>query len=57
MSAKRTNNVLEFLEDQLKDIEAMRYEVCDKSDSPLQNIIDEIVTLYLSTIYKIKFLA
>ena len=57
MSAKRTNNVLEFLEDQLKDLEGMRYEVCDKSDSPLQNIIDEIVTLYLSTIYKIKFLA
>ena len=57
MSAKRTNNVLDFLEDQLKDLEGMRYEVCDKSDSPLQNIIDEIVTLYLSTIYKIKFLA
>lgn len=57
MSAKRTNNVLEFLEDQLKDIEAMRYEVCDKADTPLQNIIDEIVGLYLSTIYKIKFLA
>lgn len=57
MSAKRTNNVLEFLEDQLKDIESMRYEVCDKADTPLQNIIDEIVGLYLSTIYKIKFLA
>lgn len=57
MSAKRTNNVLEFLEDQVKDIEAMRYEVCDKTDSPLQNIIDEIVSLYLSTIYKVKFLA
>ena len=57
MSAKRTNNVLEFLEDQVKDIESMRYEVCDKTDSPLQNIIDEIVSLYLSTIYKVKFLA
>lgn len=57
MSAKRTNNVLEFLEDQVKDIEAMRYEVCDKTDTPLQNIIDEIVGLYLSTIYKVKFLA
>lgn len=57
MSAKRTNNVLEFLEDQVKDIEAMRYEVCDKTDTPLQNIIDEIVGLYLSTIYKVKYLA
>jgi hypothetical protein len=57
MSAKKTGNVIEFLEDQLKDIEGMRYECCDKSDTPLQNIIDEIVALYLSTLYKLKFLA
>jgi hypothetical protein len=35
----------------------MRYKVVDKSDSPLQNIIDEIVGLYLSTLYKLKYLA
>lgn len=35
----------------------MRYKVCDKSDSALQNIIDEIVELYLTTLYKLKFLA
>jgi hypothetical protein len=35
----------------------MRYKVCDKSDTPLQNIIDEIVGLYLSSLYKLKFLA
>jgi hypothetical protein len=35
----------------------MRYKVCDKDESALQNIIDEIVALYLSTIYKLKFLA
>ncbi len=57
MSAKKTGNILEFLQDSLADIEKMRYEVCDKSDSPLQNIIDEIVGLFLSTIYKLKFLA
>jgi hypothetical protein len=57
MSAKKTGNVLEFLEDSLADIEKMRYEVCKKEDTPLQNIIDEIVGLYLSTIYKLKFLA
>ena len=57
MSAKKTGNVLEFLEDSLADIEKMRYEVCDKSDTALQNIIDEIVGLYLSTLYKIRFLA
>ena len=57
MSAKKTNNIIEFLEDSLADIEKMRFEVCDKTDTPLQNIIDEIVGLYLSTLYKLKFLA
>lgn len=57
MSAKKTNNIIEFLEDQLAEIESMRYEVADKTDSPLQNLIDGIVELYLSTLYKLKFLA
>ena len=56
-SARKTSNITEFLEDSLKEIEDMRYKVCDKSDSALQNIIDEIVELYLSTLYKLKFLA
>lgn len=57
MNAKKTGNVIEFLEDSLADVEKMRYEVVDKSDTPLQNIIDEIVGQYLSTLYKLKFLA
>ena len=57
MSAKKTGNIIEFLEDSLKDVEGMRYEVCDKSDTALQNIIDEIVGQYLSSLYKLKFLA
>lgn len=57
MSAKKTTNIIEFLEDSLADIEKMRFEVCEKTDTPLQNIIDEIVGLYLSTLYKLKFLA
>ena len=57
MSAKKTTNIIEFLEDSLADIEKMRYEVVEKTDTALQNIIDEIVGLYLSTIYKLKFLA
>ena len=57
MSAKKTGNIIEFLQDSLADIEKMRYEVCDNSDTALQNIIDEIVGLYLSTLYKLRFLA
>ena len=57
MSAKKTSNIIEFLEDSLAEIEKMRYEVVEKTDTALQNIIDEIVGLYLSTLYKLKFLA
>ena len=57
MSAKKTGNVVEFLEDQLAEIEKVRYEVADKSDSSLQQLIDNIVELYLTTLYKLKFLA
>ena len=57
MSAKKTTNIIEFLESSLADIEKMRYEFIDKSDSALQNLIDGIVELYLSTLYKLKFLA
>jgi hypothetical protein len=57
MSAKKTENVVAFLEDQLAELEATRYEVCGKDDAPLQNLIDGIIELYLSTLYKLKFLA
>lgn len=57
MSAKKTNNIVEFLEDQVEDLTTMRYEVVDKECTPLQNIIDEILGLYYSTLYKLKFLA
>jgi len=57
MSAKKTGNIVEFLEDSMADIEKMRYECCKKEDTPIQNIIDEIVGQYLSTLYKLKNLA
>ena len=54
---KKAANIVEFLQAQLDEIEKCRYEVCDKSDTAIQNIIDEIVALYLSTLYKLRFLA
>lgn len=56
-SAKKQGNILEFLQDQMDEIEGTRYKVCKKEDTALQNIIDEIVGLYLSTLYKLKYLA
>jgi Family of unknown function (DUF5856) len=56
-TAKKTTNVVEFLESQLEEIEGCRYEVADEKDTAIQNIIDEIVGLYLTTLYKLKFLS
>ena len=56
-AAKKTTNIIDFLQGQLDDIEKCRYEVVDKSDSSLQQLIDNIIELYLSTLYKLRFLA
>ena len=37
-------------------IEDNRYKSIPKEDTPLQNLIDEIILLYLGTIYKLEFL-
>ena len=57
MSAKKTTNVIEFLQDQLDEIEKCRYEVVDKTDTSLQQLIDNIIEIYLRTLYKLRFLA
>ena len=56
-SATKTSNINDFLQNQLDEIEKCRYEVVDKSDSSLQQLIDNIIELYLSTLYKLRFLA
>jgi hypothetical protein len=57
VTTKETDSIVPFLQTSMEGIENMRYKVCDKADTPLQNIIDEIIGLYLSTLYKLKFLA
>lgn len=42
------------LESMLDDIEKLRYDAVDKSDSPIQNMIDEAVGQFLSTLYKLR---
>lgn len=55
-SPKISGDIVKFLEGQLGEIEAGRASAVGDS-SALQNIVDEIVSLYLSTLYKLKFLA
>jgi hypothetical protein len=56
-AAKKTANIIEFLQDQLDEIEKGRYEVCDRTDTSMQQLIDNIVEIYLRTLYKLRFLA
>jgi hypothetical protein len=56
-SARKDGAILPFLEDSLAYIEENRYKVCGKTDTTLQNIIDEIIAVYLSALYKLRFLA
>ena len=42
------------LEKQLDAVEKLRYTAVDKSDTTIQNLIDEAVALYLSTLYKLR---
>jgi hypothetical protein len=47
-------DVISQLEMHLAAIEAQRYRDLDKADTPLQNIVDEIVKLYLDTLYMLR---
>ena len=57
LSAKKSDNIVTFMEGQVDELTEMRYKVVVKECAPLQNIIDEILDLYFSTLYKLKFLA
>ena len=48
--------IVGVLERHVDWIKANRYTAVPRDDSTIQNIIDEIVGQYLSTLYKLKFL-
>ena len=47
-------DIAECLQSHLDDLEKLRYMCCDKEDTPLQNLIDSAIELYLSTLYKLR---
>ena len=57
VSPTKVTNIADFLKSELDEIEKQRYAFLDKSDTSLQNIVDEIVGICLKTIYKLKYLA
>jgi hypothetical protein len=48
--------ITDVLQKHLDMIEKSRYKAVPKEDTAIQNKIDEIVGLYLSTLYKLTFL-
>ena len=56
VKACKCDDIIDTLESQQAWIGRNRYEVCEKEDTALQNTIDEIVALYQTTLYKLRFL-
>jgi DNA-binding ferritin-like protein len=51
-----TRPIADLLVEQVEWIEMNRYKVCEKAETSLQNLIDEVVGTYQTTIYKLRFL-
>ena len=51
---RSTSNIARLLEYHLSMVEKMRYTAIDKDDAALQSIMDEVVRVYLKTLYKLK---
>ena len=53
-SGSEMGSIDKILESHLSAIENMRYTVCDRKETAIQNMVDEVVALYLSTLYKLR---
>lgn len=49
--------IADVLEQQMAWIEDHREKICPRSESSLHNILDEIVGIYQTSLYKLRFLA
>lgn len=56
IGSKNVDNIETFLKNQVTWIDANRYKVCDKNDTPIQNLIDGIMETYFTVLYKLRFL-
>ena len=49
-------DIVKCLEKYMDDIEELRYSAVDKKDTVIQNMIDDALATYLSTLYKLRHL-
>jgi hypothetical protein len=54
LDAPAPEDIADVLEKQLALVERLRYTAVDKQQTAIQNLIDEAVALYLSTLYKLR---
>jgi hypothetical protein len=54
LDAPAPGEIADVLEKQLALVERLRYTAVDKQQTAIQNLIDEAVALYLSTLYKLR---
>jgi hypothetical protein len=55
--ADANSDIADVLEKHLGMIEKLRYTAVDKTDTPIQNLIDAAAETYLSTLYKLRNLS
>ena len=53
-TSQSSTDIIKELEKHVTWIDSNRCKVCDKDDTPIQNLIDAAVEVYLSTLYKLK---
>jgi hypothetical protein len=56
MTNAPSGDIVTVLRNQVKWIESNRYKVCKEDDAALQALLDPIITLFYSTIYKLEHL-
>jgi Family of unknown function (DUF5856) len=56
LAAKDANEPLKYLKETLKWITDNRYDAFERTDTSIQNDVDNVVKLFRSTIYKLRFL-
>lgn len=54
ITADANDSVLDLLDGQRQYIRTIRYKAVPRDETPLQNVIDEIELLYMSTIFKLR---
>lgn len=54
LTEEATGDIADILERHLSMLEKIRHTAVDKSDTAIQNLIDNAVETYLSTLYKLR---